>query len=122
MKGHRFINAQQSIACYMVAFETNRMTYAEFNNWSHYLEKVLTTKDCQVIVFYGKRYLEELRREDDGFLFDIKDSLIRLADGKSKYHLDEHILSYVDYDILSAILLDASSGYKQVKESDELGL
>ena len=97
------------------------MTYSEFNNWSQYLERILTKKGYQAIVFYGKRYLEELQREDDGFLFNIGDSSIRLADGKTKHDLDEHVLSYVDSDVLMT-LLDAPARYTQAKESEELTL
>ena len=118
MKGYRFINAKQSIASYMVGFETNKMTYSEFNSWSQYLEKALTTKDYKAIVFYGKKYLDELQREDDGFLFNIGDYSISLADGKTKHHLDEHVLSYVDADVLLA-MLEAPTEYKRLKESEE---
>ena len=115
MKGYRFINAKQSIASYMVGFGTNKMSYSEFTNWSQYLEKVLTTKDYQAIVFYGKRYLDELQREDDGFLFDIGDYSIKLAKGKSKKDLDDHVLSYVEVETLIE-LLNAPKGYKKKNE------
>lgn len=121
MKGYRFINAKQSIASYMIGLKTNRLTYDEFSNWSKYLEKVLTTKDYQVIVFYSQRYIDELKREDDGFLFKFGDHSIRLADGKTKGHLDEHVLSYVDGDILLA-MLKASNDYKKLKENKEYTL
>ena len=121
IKGYRFISAKQSIASYMVGFETNRMTYAEFNNWSSYLEKVLSTKGYKAIVFYGKRYLDELKREDEGFLFNIGDYSITLAEGKSIHHLDKHILSYVEVDVLLE-MLEAPNGYKKLKENKEYTL
>ena len=121
MKGYRYINAMQSIASYMVGFETNRITYDEFNSWSQYLEKTLSIDDCQAIVFYGKNYLDELEHEDKGFLFNIGHYSISLANGKTKADLDEHVLSYVDADILLA-LLDAPAGYEKEKESEDYAL
>ena len=118
MKRYRFINLKQSIASYMVGFQTNRMTHSELNDWSQYLEKVLTTDDYQAIVFHGKRYLDELQKEDDGFLFNIGDNSIKLADGKTKHDLDEHVLSYVDADILLA-MLEAPNYYKRLTENEE---
>lgn len=118
MKRYRFINLKQSIASYMVGFQTNRMTHSELNDWSQYLEKVLTTDDYQAIVFHGKRYLDELQKEDDGFLFNIGDNSIKLADGKTKHDLDEHVLSYVDANVLLA-MLEAPDYYKRLKENEE---
>ena len=118
MKRYRFINLKQSIASYMVGFQTNRMTHSELNDWSQYLEKVLTTDDYQAIVFHGKRYLDELQKEDDSFLFNIGDNSIKLADGKTKHDLDEHVLSYVDANVLLA-MLEAPDCYKRLKENEE---
>lgn len=118
MKRYRFLNLKQSIASYMVGFQTDRMTHSELNDWSQYLEKVLTTDDYQAIVFHGKRYLDELQKEDDGFLFNIGDNSIKLADGKTKHDLDEHILSYVDANVLLA-MLEAPDYYKRLKENEE---
>lgn len=121
MKGYRFIYAKQCIAGYMVAFKTNKMTVAEFNRFAQFLEKTLTTEEYQAIAFCGKRYLDELKREDDGFLFNIGDSTIKLADGKSKHDLDEHILSYVETDVLLE-MLHSPSKYRPSKENKELSL
>lgn len=115
MKEYWFIDAKLSIASYMVGFETSKLTYAEFNKWSAYLQKKLSTQQRQTIVFFGKNYLDELKREDGGFLFDIGKGIISLAEGKSKHHLDEHILSYVDVDKLLA-LLEAPKGFENEEE------
>lgn len=115
MKRFRYISAEQSIASYMVGFKTNRISYPEFNRWSCYLQDLLTTEDYQAIVFYGKRYIDELQREDDGFLFDIGDYSIKLAKGKSKKDLDDHVLSYVEVETLIE-LLNAPKGYKKKNE------
>lgn len=121
MKGYRIISAEQSIASYMIGFETNTITYDEYNNWSQYLQEVLTTKYYQAIVFHSKTHLDELAREDGGFLFDIGNCLIKLAKGKSKHHLDEYVLSHVKSDILLGMLA-AADAYKKEKEISGLSL
>ena len=112
MKKYRYIHTNESIASYMVGFHTNTMTMADYVNWSQYLATKLTTDKYETIVFYGKRYLDELRQDDDGFLFDISEETIKLAKDKTKKDLDEHILAYVDADKLID-LLHAPEGYNQ---------
>lgn len=118
MKKYRYIHAKESIASYMVGFDTNTMSIADYTNWSQYLANTLTTDKYETIVFYGKRYLDELKHEDDGFLFDISDASIKLAKDKTKKDLDEHILAYVDADKLID-LLHAPEGYNQSPTGDD---
>lgn len=119
MKGYKFIYANEIIASYMAGFETNKMIKVEFNKWGQFLEKTLSNEDYQVIAFYGKRYLDELKRDDNKFLFNIGESEIRLVDGKSKHDLDKHVFSYIEVDKLLG-LLNAPEGYKKATKSKEL--
>ena len=111
MRGYRFINTMQSIASFMVGFETNRISYEEYNEWCKYLQKSLTTKEYRAIVYYGNRYLDELKREDEGFLFDIGDYSIKLAKGRTKEDLDKYVLDYVEASVVLK-MLDAADRYK----------
>ena len=119
MKGYRFINTMQSVASFMVGFETNRMTYNEYNDWCKYLQKELTTKEYRAIVYYGNRYLDELKREDNGFLFDIGDYSIKLAKGRTKSDLDKYVLAYVEADVVLK-MLDAAEKFKIKSKREEL--
>jgi len=121
MKGYRFINTMQSIASFMAGFETDRISYGEYNTWCEYLQKALTTKEYRAIVYYGNRYLEELKREDDGFLFDIGDYSIKLAKGRTKEDLDKYVLDYVEVDVVLK-MLDAVEKFKRIKKREEVSL
>ncbi|MBE7073773.1 MAG: hypothetical protein E7379_01630 [Clostridiales bacterium] len=119
MRKCRFIDAKQSIASYMVGFHKREMTFLEFNKWSSYLEKRLSNNDCQTIVLCGKRYLDELKREDCYNLFNIGRETIRLAENKTKRDLDMQIFSYIEVDTLLD-LLDAPNGYEVDREENSL--
>lgn len=102
MIGYRFIPIKQLVATYMVGFETSRVGYGELRDWAQHLEKTLSTKNYKTISLCGEKYIAELQREDRGFLFTIGDYSIKLANGKTKKDLDEHVLSYADTDVLEA--------------------
>ena len=118
MKLYRTINSAQSIASFMAGFKKKEMSYEEYNEWSDYLEKSLTTGNVQAKVFYGPNYLQELDREDGGHLFNFGNKSITLAPGKKTSDLDLEVLSYMDVDTLLAII-DAIELYQ--KESECLG-
>ena len=94
MKQNRFISSEQSIASFMIGFETDEMTYEEYNQWSEYLERYLSTKNVQVKVCYGSNYLQELECED-GCLFKFDEDAIKLAKGKTLHDLDFKVFSFV---------------------------
>ena len=119
MKKHIFVNMDQIIASYMVGFNKRSITKTEISKWSQFLEKTLSNEDCKVTALYGERYLTELKREDRGFLFNIGESEISLAEGKDFNHLDQQIFSYVSVDLLLG-LLNAPEKYKAKKENEEL--
>ena len=118
MKQYRIINPGQSIASFMIGFEKNEMTYDEYNEWSEYLKNTLTTGNVQAFVYYGKNYLDQLKHEDAGFLFDFGDKSIKIASGKTTTDLDQYVMSYMDVDTLLAVL-DAVDSYQ--KEGEGLG-
>ena len=118
MKQNRYINSEQSIASFMVGFEREEMTYGEYNEWSDYLEKALTTDTHQAVVFYGANYLDELDRKPGERFFNFGEISIKLARNKSLEDLDYKVMSYIEVETLLAIL-DAVDAYK--KENDELG-
>ena len=115
MKQFRIINSEQSIASYMICFDTKEMTYDKYNEWSEYLKKTLTTGNVQAMVYYGKNYLDQLKREDCGFLFDFDDQSIKIASGKTQTDLDQYVMSFVDVDTLLAII-DAADAYQRESE------
>ena len=119
MKAYRFINTKVSIASFMVGNNTNKMTYSDLYDWSVYLGKKLSNEDCKTIVFFGKEYIDELKRDDDGFLFEFGENTIKLAKYKGKYDLDKHVFAYVDADLLLD-LFKAQESYN--KKNNELTL
>ena len=117
MKNYRYINSEQSIASFMVGFEREEMTYGEYNEWSDYLQKALTTHEYEAVVYYGKNYLDELEKKPGDRLFTLGEISIKLARGKSLEDLDYKVMSYIDVETLLAIL-DAVDAYK--KENEDL--
>jgi len=116
MTGYRFINAKQLVATYMVGFGTNKVTYNELTNWAQHLQKRLSTKNYKTIPLYMEKHIAEMQRYDRGFLFTVGDYAIKLADGKTKKDLDEHVLSYADTDVLEAMFY----AHEEYKKSEEI--
>lgn len=117
MKQYRYITSEQSIASYMLGFNTNEMTYDQYNEWSDYLEKKLTTGNIQAKVYYSSNDLMELERQDKGYLFNIGNKSITLARGKTLDHLDYEVMSYMDVDTLLAVI-DAIDAYQKENQPE----
>lgn len=117
MKQYRIITSEQSIASYMVGLNTKEMTYDQYNDWSEYLEKKLTTGNIQAKVYYGKNELAELERQDRGNLFVLGNRSITLARDKTLDHLDYQVMSYMDVDTLLAVI-DAIEAYQKESQSE----
>lgn len=112
MKQYRVVSSEQSIASFMVGLEKDEMTYNEYNEWSDYLERALTTENIQAKVYYGAEYLDELRHVDNGYLFNFGDKSIKLSRNKTIESLDLEVLSYIEVDTLLAII-DAIDAYQK---------
>ena len=112
MTGYRFISVSEIVATYMFGFGTNKVAYEELRSWAQHLEKRLSTKNYKTIARCMEKHIAELQREDRGFLFNVGDHSIKLAEGKTKKDLDEHVLSYADTDVLEAMVY-APKEYKK---------
>ena len=116
MIGYRFIPIKQLVATCMVGLGKNKITYSELNVWAEYLKKSLSTESYKTITIFGQKNIDELRITDNGFLFRVGEYSIKLADGKTKKDLDEHILSYTDTDVLEATFRAPKDYKKNAKE------
>lgn len=112
MTGYRFISTKQIVATYMFGFDRKKITYEELRDWSQHLKNRLSTTNYKTVPLYKEKHITELQREDKGFLFRFDDTAIRLADGKTKKDLEEHVLYYTDTDVLEAMIY-ANKEYKK---------
>ena len=110
MKRLTFINLEQIVSTYMVAFKTRSVSYSEICKWSQHIEESLSNANHKIVALYGNRYAEEIKRKGAD-MFVVGDCAISLAEYRSKKDLDEHILSYVDGNVLIG-MFSASEKYK----------
>jgi len=117
MKRLTFINLEQIVSSYMVVFKTKSVSYSDICKWSQHIESSLSNTDHKIVALYGNRYAEEIKRKSAD-MFVVGESAISLVDCRGKKDLGEHILSYIDGDILFG-MFSASKNYKRSAKVNE---